>query len=79
MKTKNNEIYKNSTTLELELRNKEIEQMIEWLPEWKDNKEIRNLLLRQINKAKFEVKMLNAKLKVIDFIDSFKEQPKKAN
>jgi len=74
----NKEIFRNATTLQLELKENEIEEMISWLEEWKDSKEIRNLLLSQIHKTKFDIKMLSIKLKVIDFINRFIE-PSKAN
>ena len=69
MKTiKNNEIKKESIMTEIKDRKEEVKVMISWLNEWKDSKDMEELLLNNIRKAKFKICMLETRLKVINLM-----------
>ncbi len=53
----------------IEIKKKEMNNMISSLPEWDDSDDMRDILLSQINSKKREVKFLEAKLKITKFID----------
>ena len=75
MKTiKNNEIKKESIMTEIKDRKEEVKVMISWLNEWKDSKDMEELLLNNIRKAKFKICMLETRLKVINLIQGFKNK-----
>lgn len=75
MKTINkNEIKRDSIVAKIEARKEEVKEMISWLDEWKDSKDMENMLLNDIRKAKFEIKMLELKLKVMKVTQSFKNK-----
>lgn len=73
MKTINkDEIKMDSIRKDIEDRHESVKEMISCLDEWKDSEEIRGLLLGQIHKANFDIKMMEAKLKVMNVIQGFK-------
>lgn len=73
MKTINkDEIKMDSIRKDIEDRHESVKEMISCLDEWKDSEEIRGLLLGQIRKADFDIKMMEAKLKVMNVIQGFK-------
>lgn len=73
MKTINkDEIKMDSIRKDIEDRHENVKEMISCLDEWKDSEEIRGLLLGQIRKANFDIKMMEAKLKVMNVIQGFK-------
>ncbi len=73
MKTINkDEIKMDSIRKDIEDRHESVKEMISCLDEWKDSEEIRGLLLGQIRKANFDIKMMEAKLKVMNVIQGFK-------
>lgn len=75
MKTiKNNEIKKESIMTEIKDRKEEVKVMISWLNEWKDSKDMEELLLNDIRKAKFKICMLETRLKVINLMQGFKNK-----
>lgn len=75
MKTINkDEIKRDSIVAKIEARKEEVKEMISWLDEWKDSKDMENMLLNDIRRAKFEIKMLELKLKVMKVIQGFKNK-----
>ena len=75
MKTINkDEIKRDSIVAKIEARKEEVKEMISWLDEWKDSKDMENMLLNDIHRAKFEIKMLELKLKVMKVIQGFKNK-----
>lgn len=73
MKTINkDEVKMDSIRKDIEDRHESVKEMISCLDEWKDSEEIRGLLLGQIRKANFDIKMMEAKLKVMNVIQGFK-------
>ena len=68
MGTKSIEIMKDKIISKLQDNDKNLNEMISYADEWKDSKEIRNILLGQINDIRFERKILNIQLKVTNFI-----------
>lgn len=73
MKTINkDEIKMDSIRKDIEDRHESVKEMISCLDEWKDSEEIRGLLLGQIRKANFDIKMMETKLKVMNVIQGFK-------
>ena len=68
METKSIEIMKDKIISKLQDNDKNLNEMISYADEWKDSKEIRNILLGQINDIRFERKILNIQLKVTNFI-----------
>lgn len=73
MKTINkDEIKMDSIRKDIEDRHESVKEMISCLDEWKDSEEIRGLLLGQIRKANLDIKMMEAKLKVMNVIQGFK-------
>lgn len=75
MKTINkDEIKRDSIVAKIEARKEEVKEMISWLDEWKDSKDMENMLLNDIRRAKFEIKMLELKLKVMKVTQGFKNK-----
>ncbi len=73
MKTINkDEIKMDSIRKDIRNRHENVKEMISCLDEWKDSEEIRGLLLGQIRKANFDIKMMETKLKVMNVIQGFK-------
>lgn len=73
MKTINkDEIKMDSIRKDIKTRHENVKEMISCLDEWKDSEEIRGLLLGQIRRANFDIKMMEAKLKVMNVIQGFK-------
>lgn len=70
----NDEIKMDSIRDDIETRKGNVKEMISCLEEWKDSDEIRDLLLGQIRRANFDITMLNAKLKVMNVISTFKNK-----
>lgn len=70
----NDEIKMDSIMKDIEARKENVKEMISCLDEWKDSEEIRNVLLGQIRKANFDISMMNAKLKVMNVISTFKNK-----
>lgn len=72
---------KNKYEMKIEVINKKIEKkeellkdMISNVNEWKDSKDMRDILLGQIRKEKFNLKMLNLRLRFIKFINNFRNK-----
>ena len=72
---------KNKYEMKIEVINKKIEKkeellkdMISNVNEWKDSKEMRDILLGQIRKEKFNLKMLNLRLRFVKFINNFRNK-----
>jgi hypothetical protein len=75
MKTINrDEIKINSIISKIEDRRKEVKEMISWLNEWKDSRDMERILLNDIFKARIEINMLEMKLKVMKVIQGFKNK-----
>lgn len=75
MKTINrDEIKINSIISKIEDRRKEVKEMISWLNEWKDSRDMERILLNNIFKARIEINMLEMKLKVMKVIQGFKNK-----
>lgn len=75
MKTINkDEIKINSIMSKIEDRRKEVKEMISWLNEWKDSRDMERILLNDIFKARIEINMLEMKLKVMKVIQGFKNK-----
>lgn len=73
MKTmKKDEIKMDSIRKEIKVKEANVKEMIKCLDEWKDSNEIRKLLLGQIRRTNYEIKMMGAKLKVMNLIQGFK-------
>lgn len=72
---------KNKYEMKIEVINKKIEKkeellkdMISNVNEWKDSKDMRDILLSQIRKEKFNLKMLNLRLRFVKFINNFRNK-----
>lgn len=72
---------KNKYEMKIEVINKKIEKkeellkdMISNVNEWKDSKDMRDILLGQIRKEKFNLKMLNLRLRFVKFINNFRNK-----
>ncbi len=75
MKTiNNNEIKINSIITKIKNRKEEVKEMISWLEEWKDSEDMERMLLNDIRKTKFEIRILELRLKVINVIQGFKNK-----
>lgn len=75
MKTiNNNEIKTNLIITKIKNRKEEVKEMISWLEEWKDSEDMEKMLLNDIRKAKFEIRILELRLKVINVIQGFKNK-----
>lgn len=75
MKTiNNNEIKTNLIITKIKNRKEEVKEMISWLEEWKDSEDMERMLLNDIRKAKFEIRILELRLKVINVIQGFKNK-----
>lgn len=75
MKTINkDEIKINSIISKIEDRRKEVKEMISWLNEWKDSRDMERILLNDIFKTRIEINMLEMKLKVMKVIQGFKNK-----
>jgi len=71
----------NKYEMKIEAINKQIERkdellkdMISGIDEWKDSKDMRNILLGQIRREQFSIKMLEIRLKFIKFINNFRNK-----
>lgn len=72
---------KNKYEMKIEVINKKIEKkeellkdMISNVNEWKDSKDMRDILLSQIRKEKFNLKVLNLRLRFVKFINNFRNK-----
>ena len=72
------EIKKESIITKIDDKKNEVKEIISWLDEWKDSKDMKQILLNNIRKIEFEIKMLETELKVINVIEHLmiKQQPK---
>lgn len=61
-----NEIRKEDLTKKIKVKNDELNNMLACLLEWKDSEDLKDLLLKQIHSKRMEIKMLNARLKVVN-------------
>lgn len=51
-----------------------LKDMISNVDEWKDSRDMRNILLGQIRKEQFNLKVMNLRLKFMKFIESFRNK-----
>jgi len=61
-----NEIKKGDLTKKIKIKKDELNNMLACLLEWKDSEDLKDLLLKQIQSKRMEIKMLNARLKVVN-------------
>lgn len=74
MKKINNNDKINLIKSRIERKNEEVKEMTSWLNEWKDSKDMTNILKNDIRKVKFEIKMLELELKAINVKDNFMDK-----
>lgn len=59
---------------QIERKDELLKDMISGIDEWKDSKDMRNILLGQIRREQFSIKMLEIRLKFIKFINNFRNK-----